>query len=184
MRIAIVGAGIMGLSAAWALNRDGHRVTVFEQGPVPNPLGSSVDRHRLTRRPYGTALGYMRMFDAAQDAWDVLWDDLGARHYVETGFLLLDRGAPGWVADSVAALTEGGFPCQRLDPDEIARAWPHVFNFSKISSCSGKRPICFLEKIKFPSFSTSKTPFLPSMSLIEMSGKFFSRSAFKLEALG
>jgi glycine/D-amino acid oxidase-like deaminating enzyme len=126
MRIAIVGAGIMGLSAAWALNRDGHRVDVFEQGPVPNPLGSSVDRHRLTRRPYGTALGYMRMFDAAQDAWDVLWDDLGARHYVETGFLLLDRGAPGWVADSVAALTEGGFPCQRFEPDEIARAWPHV----------------------------------------------------------
>ena len=43
MKISIVGAGIMGLSAAWALARRGHTVQVFEQGDLPNPMASSVD---------------------------------------------------------------------------------------------------------------------------------------------
>ena len=54
-------AGIMGLSTAWSLCRLGHQVTVFDQDAVPNPRGASVDRHRLIRYPYGTALGYTRM---------------------------------------------------------------------------------------------------------------------------
>lgn len=38
-RIAIVGAGITGLTAAFRLHRQGHRVTLFERGPQP---GGSV----------------------------------------------------------------------------------------------------------------------------------------------
>ncbi len=38
MKIGIVGAGINGLCTAWALSKRGHDVTVFDQGPIPNPL--------------------------------------------------------------------------------------------------------------------------------------------------
>src|SRR6187401_94721 len=35
MDIAIVGSGVSGLTAAWELNRTGHRVTVFERDRTP-----------------------------------------------------------------------------------------------------------------------------------------------------
>src|SRR5690554_6035862 len=88
VRILVVGAGIIGLCTAWALARDGHEVTVLEQGPVPNPNGSSVDFHRLIRYAYGDRLGYTRMVGEAHAAWERLWSDLGERLYVRTGTLL------------------------------------------------------------------------------------------------
>lgn len=123
MKITIVGAGIMGLSAAWAFTRDGHDVTVFEQGPVPNPLASSVDEHRLIRHPYGGERGYTRMIDAAYKAWDLMWADLGVRHYAPTGTLVLDSGTP-WTAATAASLTDEAIPFERLDPTAAARRYP------------------------------------------------------------
>lgn len=123
MRIAIVGAGIMGLSAAWALNRDGHEVSVFEQGPIPNRFGSSVDEHRLIRHPYGAERGYTRMINAAYAAWELVWTDLGARHYAATGTLVLDRG-DRWTAATAAALTAEHIPFRRLGIGEFSAAFP------------------------------------------------------------
>jgi glycine/D-amino acid oxidase-like deaminating enzyme len=51
MKAIIVGGGIMGLATAWALARDGHEVELLEQGPLPNPLASSMDEHRIIRDP-------------------------------------------------------------------------------------------------------------------------------------
>ena len=81
MKASIVGGGIMGLSTAWALAKSGHDVQLFEQGPLPNPLASSMDEHRLIRHPYGDHTGYARLIDDAFDVWDELWHDLGQRLY-------------------------------------------------------------------------------------------------------
>ncbi|WP_225896542.1 FAD-dependent oxidoreductase [Amazonocrinis nigriterrae] len=34
MKVTVVGAGIMGMSVAWALERDGHQVSVYEQTQI------------------------------------------------------------------------------------------------------------------------------------------------------
>jgi sarcosine oxidase subunit beta len=120
----VLGAGIMGLSTAWGLSRAGWSVTLIDQDEVPNPRGSSVDDHRLIRHAYGAQAGYMRMVDAAFTAWDLLWSDLGERHFVPTGVLALAAGAEGWLGESRAALAEGGYPFEDLAPAGIEARFP------------------------------------------------------------
>jgi sarcosine oxidase subunit beta len=120
----VLGAGIMGLCAAWGLHRQGFAVRVVEQGPVPNPRGASVDDHRLIRHAYGAGRGYMRMVDEAYVAWDALWRDLGEVLHVPTGVLALDEGGGDWLAESRSALREGRHACESLSAAEVERRFP------------------------------------------------------------
>ncbi|MBK1666766.1 hypothetical protein CKO28_01745 [Rhodovibrio sodomensis] len=120
----VVGAGIVGLSAARALLAEGYRVDVLEQGPVPNAHGSSVDSSRLIRHTYGTQHGYAALVDDAFAAWDRLWDDLGRSYYTQTGTLVLSRPGATWAQDSAATLDRLAKPYRVLSPDEAARRFP------------------------------------------------------------
>jgi glycine/D-amino acid oxidase-like deaminating enzyme len=122
--VAVVGAGALGLSAARSLLQAGARVAVYEQGPVPNPLGSSVDASRLIRHTYGARRGYAAMVDDAYAAWARLWDELGESLYAYTGTLMLARPGAHWAPDSVATLESLGKPYQHLGPEAAAERFP------------------------------------------------------------
>ncbi len=124
MNVSVIGAGIMGLSTAWALRRAGHDVAVYEQADVPNELGSSFDQQRLIRYPYGASLGFTRMVADAYAAWERLWGDLGETHYVRTGTLALGRVDDSWAATSAATLGRLGIAAQQLSSAEVERIFP------------------------------------------------------------
>jgi glycine/D-amino acid oxidase-like deaminating enzyme len=126
VKVAVVGAGIMGLGSAWALARAGHRVTVYEQGPVPNPRGASIDQHRLIRHAYGNRVGYMRMVVEAYQAWDQLWSDLGEKLYAPTGTLVLDSTTQGWARQTAEALSGLGLTLEQLEPGKLERRFPLI----------------------------------------------------------
>ncbi len=124
MKTIIVGGGIMGLATAWGLARDGHAVELFEQGPLPNPLASSMDEHRLIRHAYGVHKGYARMIDEAYAAWDLMWSDLGQRLYATTGTLALTGNGADWAERSAATMAALGNPMAELTIAELTRRFP------------------------------------------------------------
>ena len=142
MRVLVIGAGITGLAAAWALTKRGHEVTVLEQaGSVPNPNAASGDQHRIIREAYGLADYYAHAVEEAFDAWDELWRDLGGIHYCVTGILGISRQPQ----DNAELLKEGldrlGKRYALLSPDEAGLRYPFLnpgsFRYAFLSERGG-----------------------------------------------
>lgn len=75
-RIAIVGGGIGGLTAALALQRAGHRVNVYEQAPQLAEVGAGLSLSPSAAH----ALRYVGL-GAALDSFAYLPEDQAVRHY-------------------------------------------------------------------------------------------------------
>ena len=126
-RIIVVGAGIFGLTAALELARRRHRVTVFEQGAVPNPLAASTDISKVIRMEYGPDDAYMALGEAARAGWltwNERWLEAGSDPlYHETGVLMLSRQPMepgGFEYESWRRLLDRGHQPERMDRQKIA----------------------------------------------------------------
>ena len=120
MKIAVIGAGVMGLATAWALKRRGYEPVVYEQFAVGHDRGSSHGRSRIFRLAYAED-HYVRL---AQEAL-TLWRELEA----ESGETVLEL--PGLV-EVVQTLEEStahtlercGVAWERLGREEAERRYP------------------------------------------------------------
>src|SRR5262245_452405 len=76
MKVAVVGAGVMGLAAARAAAQRGHMVTVYEQFEVGNTRGSSHGSSRIFRLSY-TEQEWIHLAQRAYALWRALERDSG-----------------------------------------------------------------------------------------------------------
>ncbi|MEM9138684.1 MAG: FAD-dependent oxidoreductase [Pseudomonadota bacterium] len=127
--VLIVGAGIVGLSTAYWLTKAGHRVTVVEQGPIPCPLASSADHHRLIRYPYGDAEGYCARMAEGFAAWRAMWEDLTGDetfYYAATGMLCTSQEPDDYTDQSIKVMDKLGIPYERIEGADLAKRLPFL----------------------------------------------------------
>lgn len=100
MRAVVVGAGVMGCAAAWALRARGAEVTVLEQFDLDTTRGSSHGRSRIFRLAYPDP-AWVRLAQEAYAGWRDLDPGL-------LGLYGLVELAPEAALTSAHALTECG----------------------------------------------------------------------------
>ena len=116
MKVAVVGAGIMGAAAAWQLARRGADVVVHEQFEPDHARGSSHGRSRIVRLAYPDP-EWVRFAAEARDGWAELEQESGAR-LLELLGLVEVAARPEHT--SAAGLEAEGIEHSFLSPDEAA----------------------------------------------------------------
>ncbi len=115
----VVGAGVLGLSAAWSLARRGRSVLVVERATVGHERSGSKGTARIFRLGYEEPR-YVAMAQAAERGWRRLEDEAGRPLLATTGQVTFGGG----LGPLAAALGAAGAPVERLPAGSVAERWP------------------------------------------------------------
>ena len=119
--VVIVGAGLAGSAAAWALARRGRSVVLLEAFEPGHRRGSSHGSARIFRRAYLDPL-YVRLTGQAQVLWRRLADEAGEEIVTTTG--AVDYGPAREQEKMYEILAAQGVPAELMPPGEAAERWP------------------------------------------------------------
>jgi glycine/D-amino acid oxidase-like deaminating enzyme len=131
MIVAVVGAGIFGVTAALELRSRGHRVVLMDPGPLPHPLAASTDISKVVRMEYGSDEAYMALMEQARRGW-LAWNEEWAAEgleplYHETGVLMVCRDPMtdgGYEFESWRMLLKRAHRPDRLDRAALVERFP------------------------------------------------------------
>ncbi|KDN69152.1 putative FAD dependent oxidoreductase [Colletotrichum sublineola] len=101
--IAIIGGGIAGLTAAIALRRAGHTLTIYEKSALNNEIGAAINVQTNASRPL-LALGMdpvRARFVTAKGSRRVMGDTLQPVHELDLGAVAEKYGSPWYFAHRV-----------------------------------------------------------------------------------
>ncbi|EFQ34351.1 FAD dependent oxidoreductase [Colletotrichum graminicola] len=139
--IAIIGGGIAGLTAAIALRRAGHPVTIYEKSALNNEIGAAINVQTNASRPL-LALGMdpvRARFVTAKGSRRVMGDTLQPVHELDLGAVAEKYGSPWYFAHRVdlhqelkrmATADDGGPPVTFKLRSEVTSYDPDGARFS------------------------------------------------------
>jgi sarcosine oxidase len=119
-KVAVVGAGVMGLATAAALRRGGSEPVVYEQWKIGHDRGSSHGRSRVFRLAYWQP-EWVVLAREALAGWHQLERETGERLLELEGLLEIVRDLD---ESSAETLERCGVPWERLEGPEVERRFP------------------------------------------------------------
>jgi sarcosine oxidase len=123
MRVAVIGAGVIGLATGWALRRRGHEPVVYEQFRIGHERGSSHGRSRIFRLAYAEP-EYVRLAQESMALWRELEAETGETILELNGLVEVVRTLEESTAETLEAC---GVAWERLAREEAERRYPiHV----------------------------------------------------------
>ena len=117
----VIGGGVTGLAAAWALTRRGRKVVVLDRAPIGHSHGGSHGTCRIFRLGYDDP-GYVTLAGLAHGLWNELEDACGERLLLPTPQLTFGPQMP----QVRAAMRAAGAACEVLTAGEAAARFPGV----------------------------------------------------------
>ena len=124
----VIGGGVMGLSAAWALTRRGERPVVLDRFERGHTRGASHGATRNFNNAYSDE-HYLDLLALAREGWDALGSPDGEPLLRLHGLVSHGSGAAlggtgGGLEAIHAQLRARGVPADLLEAPEAARRWP------------------------------------------------------------
>jgi sarcosine oxidase len=119
--VVIVGAGLAGSAAAWALTRRGRDVVLLDAFEPGHAKGSSHGSARIFRRAYPDPF-YVRLTGLAGQLWRRLAHEAGEQLVRTTG--AVDFGPSPVVKQMYAILLAEGVPAELLATAQARERWP------------------------------------------------------------
>jgi sarcosine oxidase len=127
VKIAVVGAGIVGSCAAFELASAGQQVTLFEQFDIDHDRGSSFGDSRIIRRFYDDPY-YTKLMSAAFEHWRRLEAVSGESLYEVFGGLYFGPAGHESIASGVRGMRSVGADAKVLDAKALRARFP-AFRF-------------------------------------------------------
>ena len=115
--VVVVGAGVTGMVTAIGCALAGHRVTVLDRGPIPNPASTSSDQHRALRVLRPDDLDGTRQMAEARRRWLELESLLRTRIFRPVG--VVTACTPDELDLALDTAGKVGLPAVAVSPDAL-----------------------------------------------------------------
>jgi sarcosine oxidase len=123
-RVAVVGAGVIGVMSAWQLAERGFDVTVFDQWNTPNDRGASAGESRIFRTVYKEGAEYVPLLRKSLQLWRRLQENQSTKVLEMCGGLMIGHTWQADVAAVIDCAQQTGLEHRVLSTAEMAEEYP------------------------------------------------------------